>query len=504
MTILDDPQYIGKRLLERGFEKWFLYFFRIIEGQKFIIEPIHKELFQVFENIHAGKSRRQIINIPPRSGKTSLAKYFVAFCLADDPKSNFIYTSFSQPLLTTIARDIYNIINNHVYRAMYNLSVSEEDKEEEPIDEFWRDYAKHENKKSTFTVRKIETPVGGVCLFASVGSSITGYGAGRRSSLGFSGALIIDDPNKPSDMYSELMRSKVMVYYEETLLSRLNNSSVPICVIQQRLHLQDISGKLLEKYNFEVLSKPLLDENGICQIPTQYDEERLREIRINEYMFQAQYQQKPITDGGSLFKEKWFDFIDEIPSLDKFEYVYATMDTAYKDKESNDFTAISMFGKLDDKLYLIDVYRKKIESIDLPQAVEEFIKPYSKYFDKLWIEPKSSGITLIQGFQRFSSFVKIAKEEDLKEYFPKRDKDSKARARISTNFINDINKNMLIFTGIGCYNEIKSELLSFPNVRHDDFVDTYVDGILLFGKYYTRNGLGSPEALNLYKQMMGF
>ena len=244
MSPLEDKQYLGHRLLERGFKTWFLYMFRLVEQTEFTQDAIHKHLFDVFQDIYDGTSRRQIINIPPRSGKTSLAKYFVCYCLAINPKSNFIYTSFSQSLLTTIAKDIFNIIKHPAFMAMYNLNASISEKEEDPIDDFWKEYSKKDSDKITFTTRKIETPAGGVCLFASVGSSITGFGAGQRSESEFSGSLIIDDPNKPADMYSEHMREKVMMYFEETLLSRLNNSRVPIVIIQQRLHLEDLTGKI--------------------------------------------------------------------------------------------------------------------------------------------------------------------------------------------------------------------------------------------------------------------
>lgn len=63
----------------------------------------------------------------------------------------------------------------------------------------------------------------------------------------FSGALLVDDANKPADIHSQTMRERVIRYYEETLLSRLNGSDVPIVNIQQRLHIEDLSGILMPR-----------------------------------------------------------------------------------------------------------------------------------------------------------------------------------------------------------------------------------------------------------------
>lgn len=249
-----DKEYLGYELLNRGFETWFRYMFRIIEGTPFIVEPIHHDLFKAFQDIYDGKITRINVNIPPRAGKTTLGKYWQAYCITKNPKCNFIYTSFSQQLLDDIARSIMAIMEHPAYKAMYNNFVSAEEIEVSPIDEFWADYLYQTQKKTVYSQKKIVTKAGGVLLFTSIGSTITGFGAGIRGASKFSGALLVDDANKPADIHSQTMRERVIRYYEETLLSRLNGSDVPIVNIQQRLHIEDLSGILANKYGFEVLS----------------------------------------------------------------------------------------------------------------------------------------------------------------------------------------------------------------------------------------------------------
>lgn len=87
----------------------------------------------------------------------------------------------------------------------------------------------------------------------SAGGQILGFGAGIRGADDFSGCLILDDFDKPADIASEVLRTKTKRYYSETLLSRLNDYNVPILNVQQRLHVDDISGFLKDKYGFDVL-----------------------------------------------------------------------------------------------------------------------------------------------------------------------------------------------------------------------------------------------------------
>ena len=101
--------------------------------------------------------------------------------------------------------------------------------------------------------------------------------------------------------------------------------------------------------------------NGVCQLPSQYTEDRLQELQKNEFMFLSQYQQTPILSSGALFKRDCFIFTNNLPS--KYDYTFITADLAYKDKQHNDFTCFSYWGVLDKKLYLIDVKRKKINSV---------------------------------------------------------------------------------------------------------------------------------------------
>lgn len=401
-----DPTLIGNILLDRGFESWFRYLFPIIERRPFIKEPLHEELFGVFENIIHQRTIRQIINLPPRSCKTDMCKYFVVYALTKNPASNWIYSSYSQALLNQIAQQIAAILEHPAYKAMYPVCRTQVSEEEvRPLDEWWLGYMKRQTQTNTYTARKITTYAGGTLLFAAAGSQITGFGAGIRNYDGFSGGVILDDFDKPADILSETMRNKNHTYISQTLLSRLNNSNVFFGCIAQRLHIDDTSGFLKDTYGFKVLSKPLLAPDGTCQLPSQYTPERLIELQKDNYAWQAQYMQEPYMLGGGVFKHEWWRYYTDAHDT-RYRRIFITADTASKTKEWNDYTAIGVWGlTAGNHLRLLDYVHGRFE---IPELEKVFLTLWDKWkagiagcrCTGVYIEDKASGTQVIQQLRR--------------------------------------------------------------------------------------------------------
>lgn len=531
-------EYLGKTLLDAGFEVWFRYMFRVLEGKPFIMDRIHKDMFNVFDDLYNLRITRECMNIPPRAGKTTLCKYWLIYCLTKNPRCNFIYTSFSQMLLSDIAREVAQILEHPIYKELYGSGLfGVEEKEENPIDDFWREYLLKETGKAVYASKRIITAKGGQILFASIGSTITGFGCfdyntevltekgfmklgyivenkidvkvwsynfdkrqkelqpiydyvknenspyikveldngekinctpdhvfylkngeerradflsvgseimsnkfgnrkivnivncnhsapsycvtlcrnnnlfvtksqilvhncGIRGNTTFSGALVLDDANKPADIQSEVMREKVRKYYDETLLSRLNDSNVPIFNIQQRLHLEDLSGYLLEQYKFDSIIRPLLEPDGTCNIASQYTPERIKEISFNDTMFQAQYQQSPVAEKGNIIQRDWWVMYDADHTAIDGKLII-TADTAYKKTKTADYSCFQVWELLRKEMRLRDMIVGKWE---FPELLEKATQIWRKWTDDslinpaafMYIEDKASGISLEQ------------------------------------------------------------------------------------------------------------
>lgn len=401
-----DVKYLGYELLRGGFRNWFLYLFRVVNGTPFIVQPLHDKLFACVQDVIDGKTTRLNINLCPRSGKTTINIWLVVYALTYNPKSQIIYTSFNQDLLTQIAQQVASIMNHPVYQAMYGQVFEQETLDADPVDDFWHDYLTQTTGKVKFSNRKIMTPQGGIVLFNSIGASITGFGAGVRDSGGkFAGGLFIDDADKPTEIRSEKIRKKTQTYFIETLLSRLNNSNVPIVNTQQRLHQDDLSGFLIQQYGFKVFKMPLLDENGKCNLGNQYTEDRIKELQVDTYVFSAQYQQEPIMLGGGVIKHAWWRFYKDMADQ-PYRRIFITADTANKTKEWNDFTAIGVWGLTQNRrLRLLDLVHAKME---IPELQSTMIALWDKWktgigscrCSAIYIEDKASGTQVIQQLRR--------------------------------------------------------------------------------------------------------
>ena len=393
--------YLGQRLLERGFEAWALYIFRLINRTPFICEPLHHEMFRQVQDVIDGKTTRLTLNMSPRTGKTTTACLLCAYTLALNPSAQIIYTSFNQDLLAKISKELAAILQHPAYQAMYPAvnRPREEISNVDPIDEFWREHLAQTTGKSQYSTRKIITAAGGCILFNSLGAAITGFGAGVRGASGFSGLLIIDDADKPTDVRSDTMRKKTRAYFTDTLLTRLNNSDTPIINIQQRLHPEDLSGFLCQQYGFKTFKFPLLNADDTCNLPRQYTPERVLELQRNTATFAAQYQQEPVLEGGNLIKTEWFKRYNASPA--RFDSLFIVADTAFSEKKSADNSAFLLCGISGNDLYILDGYCKKVIFPDLCRDLASFYKAAVAGYpttavSAVYIENKGSGISLIQ------------------------------------------------------------------------------------------------------------
>lgn len=206
------------------------------------------------------------------------------------------------------------------------------------------------------------------------------------------------------------MRDKSHKYISQTLMSRLNDSNVFFGAVAQRLHIDDTSGFLRDTYGFNVLSKPLLNEKGECQIPSQYTPERIKELQKDNYAWQAQYMQEPYMLGGGVFKHEWWRYYQDASDT-RYKRIFITADTANKTKEWNDFTAIGVWGlTIQNRLRLLDLVHARLE---IPELQQTFITLWEKWRNGIngcrcsavYIEDKASGTQVIQQLRRKGGFL---------------------------------------------------------------------------------------------------
>lgn len=93
---------------------------------------------------------------------------------------------------------------------------------------------------------------------------------------------------------------------------------------------------------------------------------RLRQC-IGGPVFEAQYQQNPAASTQAILREDWFGRFYEFDVLPlsrrdrAFEQVVQAWDTAATVRDSSDYSVCVTMGKKDDKYYVLDVFRDKLE-----------------------------------------------------------------------------------------------------------------------------------------------
>ena len=418
--------------------------------------------------VREGKIRRLIINLPPRHLKSLMASIaFPAWCLGQDPSAQILCVSYAQDLADKLARDCRGIMTSPWYQRIFSTRLAPH---RQAVQEF-------------ITTRQ------GYRLATSTGGVLTGRGAD---------IILIDDPLKPEEALSDAQRKAGNEWYDHTLYSRLNDKRHGVIVIiMQRLHEDDLIGHVLAQEGWEVLSFPAIAEadevhrietiwgaqcfrrrQGEALHPDREPLETLDRIRrtIGEYNFAGQYQQSPAPLGGGLVRAEWFKRYGEKDRPERFDRIVQSWDTANKATELSDFSVCTTWGVKGKDLFLLGLFRRRLEYPALKRAVRE----QQSLFDakEVLIEDKASGTQLIQELINDGC-------HGVTRYQPTCDKIMRLHAQtamIENGFVH-------IPETAPWLAEYLHELTVFPKGKHDDQVDSTAQFLDWFKKPYPGQGI---------------
>ncbi len=323
-----------------------------------------------------------VIGVPPGYGKSVLLSMWVAWTLSRYPDSQYLYISYGHELAAKHTAFIKSIVSTSAYRAVFDIKIRQDSR-----------------AKDFF-----QTEQGGTIKAFGSSGSVTGQDAGMPGLDRFSGALILDDPSKPDDVYSDAIRGHILRNWTDTIAQRPRSPSTPVICIAQRLHEDDLPAYLMsgkDVRQFETLILPALDAAGNALYPEVHSKELLlRMADLQKYVFASQFQQDPLPAAGGLFARADFPILLEDP---KILCTFLTCDTAETDKDYNDSTVFSFFGvyMLEDgvtlALHWIDCIEVHIEPKELKDVFMAFYLDCMRYPVKpqfAAIEKKSTGVTL--------------------------------------------------------------------------------------------------------------
>ena len=451
-------------------------FFKELQGTAFRVGPHHRVICKALDRVFSGEINRLIISVPPGYTKTIAAVVaFMARGIALNPRAKFIHASYSGELVNENSVGVKDIIASEPYQAMWPIAF----KGDQSAKGLWR------------------TDQGGGLLAKPAGGPITGFRAGTMDE-GFTGALVIDDPLKPDDAFSNLERAKINRRWHSTFKSRLAREDVPVVVIMQRLHAEDFAGFLLRggaDCEWHHLMLPARIDNSQAYPaefthgipidhglpdgplwPEKHNETHLKILEADAFTFASQYMQRPIALGGNLFKADWLVGYktEDLPRM-KWRAIFA--DTAQKVGEKNDYSVFQCWGLgYDGCAYLMDQVRGKFEAPELLTTAKVFWQKHFKAdaerlgsLRSFGVEDKVSGTGLIQQLQRDRIPVKAIERGG--------EKDKYTRAMDVVSYF--ANRMIRVPVDAPWYGDWMYEILQFTGVgdAHDDQVDPSVDAV---------------------------
>ena len=428
------------------------------------IELMCRELEKVEASVVNNDPKRLQIFLPPGSMKSKLLNLFVSWCLGNHPKWNILQighsTEFAQD---NFGRQIRDLIKTPEYASIFPDTQVRSD---------------------IRASGRWSTTQGGIYYATGVGTKI----AGRRAHI-----AICDDVVSEQTAFSKLERDKINRWYVPGLQSRLLPNGAEV-IVNTRWNIEDLSGYLVKvdstsRRPWKVVSVPaLLDDESSALLnlpigesfwpefwPTSVLLEKKASDGMSKQVWAAMYMQNPIPDEGGIINEKdikWWDY-EKPPEL---AYLLISLDTAFSTSQRADFSAITVWGifkmtqtdhrgieRFSNNAILVEAEQGKWEFPELCQKVDDFNK---KYFpDIILIEKKASGQSLIQELKR--------RAFPIREYNPDRDKVMRLTA--ASPFFE---AHKIWFPKRKWANEVVDQIISFPHVPHDDFVDTTSQAIL--------------------------
>lgn len=324
------------------------------------------------EAVRTGEIRRLLINIPPRSAKSSICSIaFPAWIWAQrertfwsGPGVSFLCASYSHRLATDMSAMTRRLINSPWYQGRWGDHVVIRDDENSRL------------KFSTIdSGSRSATSVGGLLLG-------TGFDIG-----------VIDDPHNVEGAESEAERESTKQWFAEFSSTRMNDpQQSSLILVMQRLNEDDLSGIVLSGDagpGWECLMIPMeyesrrhcvtgigwqdprgLDDDGEPLVidgfarddevvaivderenalmwPERFDRASVDQLKrsLGPYFASGRLQQSPSPKGGGIFQRDWWQLWEspdnKFPACD---YVIASLDGAFTEDEENDPSALTVWG----------------------------------------------------------------------------------------------------------------------------------------------------------------
>ncbi len=449
-----------------------------------------------------------LLSVPPQHGKSyTISETLPSWFLGLRPDLSVIIAGYESTFAESFSRrnrDKFNTITQEVFLQTDTKG------------NYIHDCRPNDSVQS---VAMWETAKGGRCRAAGLKAGITGYGADL---------FIMDDPIKNQEQAdSEATIARIHDEMGPSVQSRIHPGG-KLIVIQTRWIENDPIGWIQENWPewiWETINLPAeYDQEqadiGPCPLGRKLgdslmgahlgdDESKLPQKIANtnkwlqskkllvmrgdgERVWNALYQGRPTAAAGNLFDPGWWKYYNRTEALrSSLEYLQLSIDATFKDSETSDFVAITLWGLKGRDVYLLSFVNKRMSFINTLACVRRYFKEYPD-IDECVIEDKANGSAIIDVLQYDANVPPIVPIQ------PRGGKYSRAQAispfvaahnvNLPSDLTSDEERDIENDTANRELRGIQifiNQYKTFPFGKHDDLVDSGTQGISRIMKLIT-------------------
>ena len=383
---------LAKREMARRYYQNYLQF---VHGAAWIPTRFSNYLAREIQNFLESKTNHAfdilILETPPQHGKSwTVTESLPAWYLGKNPDKRVILISYNEESAERFSRrnrektNLFGDILFHIKLGALNRATEFE-------------IAEHRGR----------------LISRGVMSGVTGHPADL---------MIIDDPIKNrEEADSPIYRNKLWAEWQNTLKSRLS-ANAKIILILTPWHEDDLAARILKLENQDAIKlirlpveaenpkitgvlDPLGREPGEPLCPElgknlnwlkQFKAAYINDPQGGARAWRALYLCSPRAETGNIIKRDWWKYY-QTPPICPVQII--SVDAAFKSSETNDFVAITVWGKSGENYYLLDCLNQHFNFIQTLDAIRDTREKYPDARAVL-IEDKANGPAIIDVLSR--------------------------------------------------------------------------------------------------------
>lgn len=466
-------------ICEDSFYEFFLEFWETIEAVELVpnwhIPYICGQLQEVYETWARKEAQPDVlINVPPGTSKsTTITQLFPAWLWLKNSGIRILSSSHTAPLAISHSVKSRQCLKSPKFRRLWPGLIEFQDDQDGKTD-----------YRNTGLGQRFSTSTG------------TGGAMGNHADF-----IIIDDPINPQAGASEAGRLAAEDHLKTLATRKTDKSRSVTILVMQRIHELDPAGIWLKSGKplrhiclpGELTTDPVTGEVGKQVRPPELkqrytdgllDSNRLGrfvlaglKVTLGSYGYAGQVSQIPSPEEGGMLKKAWFRTITweeflKLPGAAHKAWDFDA-DTAYTADQKNDPSALMSSTYLGQTLYVRLASEHWLELPDLKKKIPEVMRANGgTQQSKLYVEPKASGISVMQVLRADTQLNVVAAPTPVA--------DKVQRVNTAAPFI-EAGRVVLVVNApgapVGWDTGFVGQAAAFPNAAHDDMLDDLTQAI---------------------------